>query len=300
MNIFYCCCLVLSVCLSTSLYAQNQADTISFREELLFGIDCNVSDVRKQARPTPCLAIAHDTLIVFPTHQDTITFFCFDGTIVRKIHNKLNFFPTHIHYSDEEELIYLMSVGTWSDVLDTTIYGINLKGEVEKKYGLVNGNIDIWFARTQQLTKKEIQILKKHFRVREPISYYAGTGVTKNILYDFSAIINERYVFMDRYTGYSFIKNSNKPDEDNLGYNIEYEYYYAYDFATSSPVILKTITADIIYRSIQVSPNCEDIEWYVTKKTISPGRCGNKREKSYIQVAEGRRSFAFTRLIMEE
>lgn len=299
MSIFYCSIALLLV-LCSSVQAQPQVDTISFRQELLFGIDCNVSDIRKQERPTPCLSLAHDTLIVFPTYRDTITFFRFDGTIVRTIHNKLNFFPTHIHYSDEENLIYVMSVGTWADVFDTLIYAINLNGEVEKHYKLTKGNIDKWFARTNQLTKKEMQALKKHFRITEPNSYYAGTGVTKNVLYDFSALINDRYVLMDRYAGYSFIKSNSQPDKANQGYNIDYEYYYVYDFAMSRAVILKTITPSVIYSAIQVSSNCEAIEWYVTKKTISPGRCGSKKEKSYIQVNEGRRSFAFTKFVIEE
>lgn len=300
MNRLYSCCIVLLVIVSTSVYAQNRGDTISFRQELLFGIDCNVSDIRKQERPTPCLSIAHDTLIVFPTYRDTITFFRFDGTIVRTIPNKLNFFPTHIHYSDEEELIYLMSVGTWSDVFDTLIYAINLNGEVEKHYKLTNGNIGKWFASTNQLTKKEMQVVKKHFRITEPIAYYAGTGITKNVLYDFSALINERYVFMHRYTGYSFIRKTSTPEPDHKGYSIDCRYYYSYDLSTSSPVIIKETTTDITYSPVQVSPNCEAIEWYVTKKTISPGRCGVKGKNSYIQVNEGRRSFAFTRFIMEE
>lgn len=286
--------------LCSTVYAEEGIDTVSFWEKPLFIIDCTVSDTRKQERPTPCLSIAHDTLIVFPTHRDTITFFSFSGQIVRKLYNKLDFFPTHIHYADDEDLIYLMSVGTWSKVFDTLIYAINLEGEIEQKHRWRNGNIDEWFIRTKQLSKSERKVVKKQFRVREPNPYYAGTGITKNVLYDISALISQRYVLMDRYTGYSFIKKIIQPDSNNKGYNLESRYFNAYDLATSKPVILIATTVEVLYKSGDLPPECEKIEWYVTKKTISPGCCGSNKDGSYIQVVEGVRCFVFTKFTIEE
>lgn len=76
--------------------------------DFLFGIDCQYADMHHKQRLHPTIAIAHDSLIVFPAYADTILLLRFNGTIERKLYHGIGAYPIKIEYNNAQNTIYYL------------------------------------------------------------------------------------------------------------------------------------------------------------------------------------------------
>lgn len=155
--------LFLNIC-SYSASAREQTDTIQLVERNLFFLTACNSDVLFVNRPTPCFALLHDTIIIFPTYRDTLAFFNVEGGIVREIYHKFGY-PTHLYYNNKQDLLYFLNTGIKGEIGKTYIYTFNKDGIAGDSI-LFTGKWEKWWLASGAIEQKELQkilpLLKKY------------------------------------------------------------------------------------------------------------------------------------------
>lgn len=117
-------------------------DDSMWKTRFLFGINCEYADIHHDSRTHVEFAIAHDSLIVFPTYKDTIVFFNMGGKIVHKIHHTMGSYPIKIEYDNTKDLLYCFV--RKSDTRQDQIIVLNRDGIIQKTYIVTKNYLRTW------------------------------------------------------------------------------------------------------------------------------------------------------------
>jgi len=169
--------------------------------DFLFSVNCDYADIHHKQRIKPVIAVAHDSLIVFPAYPDTLLLLRFNGIVEHKIHHAIGSYPVKIEYDNIKDVIHYLIQKPNTKHLQ--LFTLNNHGEIQNTYTLKSNFLKNWLKLAEGSIQNPSYIYKAVAEwCKKKKSQFSANSIGVLLLY--RGLMHNDTVFVDDFHLFSY------------------------------------------------------------------------------------------------